>query len=147
MKGSVLALHIDDEERLQNRFLTLDEYLAFPRKQSRMDQTQRQEIYNLFVRYEKLKQGGGYYDECDLVYNIAGRISLLDSALFDHLDPGSVLPIDSLFVDECQDWTQAELYILAKICRDPNALFLAGDTAYCRWCRFPLHRRPANILQ
>ncbi|KAL3765025.1 hypothetical protein ACHAW5_004284 [Stephanodiscus triporus] len=75
-----------------------------------------------------LKQGG-YYDECDLVYNIAGRISLLDVSYFDHMDQESVLPVDSLFVDECQDWTQAELYVLAKLCGDPNALFLAGDTA------------------
>ena len=128
IKGSVPALHIGKEERSQNRFLSLDEYLALPRKQSRMDQTQRQEVYDLFVKYEKVKQGR-YYDECDLVYNIAGRISLLDSAYFDHMDQDSVLPVDSLFVDECQDWTQAELYVLAKLCRDPNALFLAGDTA------------------
>lgn len=128
IKGSVPALHIGKEERSQNRFLSLDEYLALPRKQSRMDQTQRQEVYALFVKYEKVKQGG-YYDECDLVYNIAGRISLLDVSYFDHMDQDSVLPVDSLFVDECQDWTQAELYVLAMLCRDPNALFLAGDTA------------------
>ena len=41
----------------------------------------------------------------------------------------SLLHIDSLFCDEVQDFTQAELYILAKLCRNPNNLFLAGDTA------------------
>jgi superfamily I DNA/RNA helicase len=66
----------------------------------------------------------------DVVYHIAGRISLLTS---NHLrvnnDDSKILPIDSLFVDEVQDFTQAELYILTKLCRDPNNLFLAGDTA------------------
>ncbi|KAL7553719.1 hypothetical protein ACHAWF_017047, partial [Thalassiosira exigua] len=132
IKGSVNALQIDREERSlpQNRYLSLDEYLALPRKQSRMDETHRREVYDLYTRYEKIKKENGFYDECDLVYNIAGRIALLDSESWDQMaDTESLLPIDSIFCDEVQDFTQAELYILAKLCRDPNNLFLAGDTA------------------
>lgn len=134
IKGSVAALHIDQEDRdlQQNRFLSLEEYLALPRKQSRMDESQRREVYDLYLAYEKLKKEGAYYDESDVVYNIAGRISRLDQATLDQLAATggpSLLPIDSLFVDEVQDFTQAELYILAKICQNPNNLFLAGDTA------------------
>ncbi|KAL7553044.1 hypothetical protein ACHAWF_016289 [Thalassiosira exigua] len=130
IKGSVMALHVDQDDRSlpQNRFLSLGEYLGLPRKQSRMDESQRREVYDLYVRYEKLKREGFHYDECDLVYNIAGRISLLDSDYAD-MNPASILPVDSLFVDEVQDFTQAELYVLAKLCRNPNGLFLAGDTA------------------
>jgi hypothetical protein len=40
-----------------------------------------------------------------------------------------LLPIDALYVDEVQDFTQAELYLLTKLSRDPNNLMLAGDTA------------------
>ena len=120
-------MHIGEGER--SRFLSREEYLVLPRKQSRMDQTQRQEVYDLYLRYEKLKKEGFWYDEGDVVYNIAGRISLLNEECFNRMGPGSVLPIDSLYVDEVQDWTQAELYILAKLCRNPNGLFLAGDTA------------------
>ena len=39
------------------------------------------------------------------------------------------VPFDSCFVDEVQDFTQAELFLLAKLSRDPNNLMLAGDTA------------------
>ena len=39
------------------------------------------------------------------------------------------MSVDSLFVDEVQDFTQAETFVMAKLCRDPNNLFLAGDTA------------------
>jgi len=135
IKGSVTALHIGKEDRSQKRYLSLDEYLALPRKQSRMDEIQRTVVYDLFLRYEKIKKKGGYYDECDLVYNIAGRISFIDQINCDEMNSGDmnmrlgVLPVDSLFVDEVQDWTQAELFVLAKTCRDSNNLFLAGDTA------------------
>jgi superfamily I DNA/RNA helicase len=100
--------------------LSLDEYLTIPRKQSRMDEAQRREVYGIFQAYEKLKTESFYYDECDLIYNIAGRISSLDR---------NSIEIDSLFIDEVQDFTQAEIYILVKLCRNPNNLFLAGDTA------------------
>lgn len=73
IKGSVAALHIDNEDRLlpQNRYLTLQEYLSLPRKQSRMDESQRREVYQLYQNYEKLKKEYNYYDECDLVYNVS----------------------------------------------------------------------------
>jgi hypothetical protein len=34
-----------------------------------------------------------------------------------------------MYVDETQDFTQAELYLLISICRNPNGMFLTGDTA------------------
>ncbi len=40
-----------------------------------------------------------------------------------------MLPYDSLFVNKVQDFTQAEILVMAKLCRDPNNLFSAGDTA------------------
>lgn len=108
IKGSVPALHIGDEDRSQqqNRFLSLSEYLAVPLKQSRIDETQRREVYDLFVRYEKIKRECGYFDECDLVYNIAGRIELLGKeSVNQKISPEhtGLLPIDSLFVDEVQE--------------------------------------------
>ena len=97
-----------------------------------MDEVQRREVYDLFLSYEKLKKEGSCYDECDLVYHIAGRISGLGPHILEKMaaaEGSNLLPIDSLFCDEVQDFTQAELFILAKLCRDPNNLFLAGDTA------------------
>ena len=134
IKGSVAALHISAEEQQQDdgpksRFLSLEEYLALPKKQSRMDEGQRREVYSLYLNYEKLKKEGSYYDECDLVLNVASRISGVDINKLAAIGGSNLLPIDSLFVDEVQDFTQAELFILANLCRDPNNLFLAGDTA------------------
>ena len=134
IKGSVEALRINDDGRNLrcNRFLTRAEYLSLPKKRSRTDDSQRREVYDLFESYERIKRSGNYFDEMDLVYNLAGRVEqfLNQASLNIHPDiRGRLLPIDSLFVDEVQDFTQAELYLLTKLNRDPNNLFLAGDTA------------------
>jgi hypothetical protein len=133
IKGSIVSLHIgENEERsAQDRYLSLDEYLALGRKESRLDKTQRREAYEIFLKYEKLKKENGFYDEGDLVHNIASRVSRLSRSDIEALamQGVSLIPVDSLFVDEVQDFTQSEIYILATLCRDPNNLFLAGDTA------------------
>lgn len=36
-----------------------------------------------------------------------------------------------LYVDETQDFTNAELCILMQLCLIPNRIFLTGDTAQC----------------
>lgn len=84
-------------------FLQLRSYLFLcclsARKQSRMDETQRREVYTLFTSYEKLKKELYYYDECDLVYNIAGRIELLTSNGVKNTRDDTLFPIDSIFVE------------------------------------------------
>lgn len=37
--------------------------------------------------------------------------------------------IQEIYVDETQDFTQAELYLMLHICQNPNDMFLTGDTA------------------
>ena len=37
--------------------------------------------------------------------------------------------VHRFYVDEVQDFTQAELSVLLRCCREPNGLFLTGDTA------------------
>jgi hypothetical protein len=102
IKGSVAALHIEDEERLlaHRRFLSREEYISLPRKMSRLDATQRHVVYNLYEAYEKIKKERQYFDETDVVYNLAGRVSLFWNKPVDHAD--KLLPIDALYVDEVQ---------------------------------------------
>lgn len=37
--------------------------------------------------------------------------------------------IHQIYVDETQDFTQAELCLLLRVCHSPNEMFLTGDTA------------------
>lgn len=127
IKGCVAALGVQDGEHDQSDpFLSRSENLDLPRKQSRIDKKLRSEVYNLYSVYEKLKRGK-FYDEIDIVYNLTQRIPLDASHVCTRLQ--GLLPVDSVFVDEVQDFTQSELYLVAKLCSDPNNLMLAGDTA------------------
>lgn len=127
IKGSVEALKLNIQERSSqdNRFLSLEEYLDLPRKQSRINESQRREVFDLYNSYEKLKREKHFYDEMDIVFQLAGRVLLFH----ENKASNDLLPYDALFVDEVQDFTQAELYLLTKLSNDPNNLMLAGDTA------------------
>ena len=132
IKGTVQALKLDDPDREMStrRFLSHDEYMNLPRKQSRLNNEQRQTVYELYKNYEEVKRKNNLYDAMDIVYNIAGRVNdLLSSGKSLTSSTRGIFPIDALFVDEVQDFTMAELYLLVKLSKDPNNLMLAGDTA------------------
>lgn len=103
--------------------LTKKEYEDLGRKMAPNYVDQRQEIYQyfeLYTNYVKHQCQEDVFDECDLSCNIFSRLNSLEDL------PWS---IHSIYIDEVQDFTQAELSILLRICRNPNDLFLTGDTA------------------
>ena len=130
IKGSVRSLKLDDKERdlPTNRFLDLEDYLVLPRKQSRLNQEQRAAVFEMYEVYEKIKKENHYYDSMDVVYNLAGRAKEF-AAKGIHMTNNSFLPIDSLYIDEVQDFTMTELYLVTTLSTDQNNLMLAGDTA------------------
>ena len=116
IKGSELALRKGDH-------LSLEEYEDVGNKMAPHYASHRPTIYNVFLEYKKYKKGNNIdilFDECDLVTN-----------LFDRLTNLQRLPwlIHSMYIDEVQDFTQAELTNLIYCCRDPNSMFFTGDTA------------------
>ena len=79
------------------------------------------DIFNEYQHYRQMKRHEIYlYDECDLILHIHNRMKDV------HDVPWS---IHSLYIDEVQDFTQAELAILTHCSRDPNSMFFTGDTA------------------
>ena len=117
IKGSVGA--VEKEEG----YLSLEQYEKLGKKMAPNYVDQRSEIYKIFKLYHnfvKHLSDESIFDECDLNYNIYSRLNALRDL------PWS---IHSVYIDEVQDFTQAELSILVRICREPNDLFLTGDTA------------------
>ena len=57
------------------------------------------------------------FDECDLILHLYNRLQEV---------PWS---IHSIYVDDVQDFTQAELAILIHCCRNPNSMFFTGYAA------------------
>ena len=113
IEGSVEAL---DTER---GFLSREEYESLGRNRAPIFKGSRDHIYELFLRYHQLKSKN-LFSEGDLIFNLHQRMAKYQ---------GTEWVIHYFFVDETQDFTQAELWLLIQCCQDPNNMLLAGDTA------------------
>ena len=115
IKGSAEAL-------LRQQPLDLEEYEKVGKKLAPNYAEERKVIYNLFEAYNQFRQNcaSRIFDECDLIHNIYRR--LIKMGKF-HCLP------HRFYVDEVQDFTQAELMLILACCQDPNGLFFTGDTA------------------
>ena len=117
IKGSRPAL-------LRGSALLLDEYRHIGNKMAPNFAGERETIYALYCRYEEFCQNKRHsvflFDECDLVHSLHRRLRAVRDL------PWS---IHSLYIDEVQDFTQAELALYLHCCRHPNSLFFTGDTA------------------
>ena len=117
IKGSRMAL-------LKGSALLLDEYRQIGNKMAPNFANERETIYKLYKHYEEHCQNKRHsvflFDECDLVHDLHRRLRAAQDL------PWS---IHSLYIDEVQDFTQAELALYLHCCRHPNSLFFTGDTA------------------
>ena len=113
IKGSVEALHNEDG------YITLEEYQTIGNKRAPSFTADRETVYELFLAYQRIKRSLGMFDEADVVYSIYHRLE-------HHIPSWS---IHEIYVDETQDFTQAELSVIIRSCRNPNRLFFTGDTA------------------
>ena len=117
--------------------LTRQEYTvtAVGKKQSNLSEAERNEIYDMYQKYERMRkravQGekgiSWYYDIMDALQEIIPRLKKFKASSAD--EQNKVVPIFTSYVDEIQDFTQVETAIIINFCKDPNRVVLAGDTA------------------
>ena len=117
IKGSESALR-------KGGCLSLEEYKQIGNRMAPNFSSHRDAIYKIFLKYQKYQQNQRHhnylFDECDLVLHLFNRLKDV---------PDVPWSIHSLYIDEVQDFTQAELAIFIHCCRDPNSMFFTGDTA------------------
>ena len=114
IKGSIEALHTEQG------FLSLEEYSDLGRKRAPNFSADRELVYSLFVVYQNTKCSLRMFDEADVVHNVYTRLQKVQVPDWS---------VHRFYVDETQDFTQAELSLLIRCSRDPNGLFFTGDTA------------------
>ncbi|KIJ21330.1 hypothetical protein PAXINDRAFT_164864 [Paxillus involutus ATCC 200175] len=102
-------------------FLDEETYCSLPLRSNPTSANQRQKIYALFKAYRKLKVKRRHHDVADRTHAIL-KI-LLGGAPFEGQK------VDYLYVDEAQDNLLIDALLLRLICRNPEGLFWAGDTA------------------
>ncbi|KAH9496679.1 TPR and ankyrin repeat-containing protein 1 [Bulinus truncatus] len=114
IKGSYEALNTD------NGYLDKAQYLDLGRKRAPNFTGDRAKIYEAFLFFNNFKQQHFLFDEADLVFKLYARLRTM-----------TYIPwtLHEIYVDETQDFTQAELALLISLSLDPNKMFLTGDTA------------------
>ena len=101
-----------------NGVLSEDDYKSLGKKKASNFTADRSIIYGLFRIYQRVQRTKGLFDEADLVFNIHQRLQKIPE-----------WSVHQFYVDETQDFTQAELSLLIRCCRFPNEMFFTGDTA------------------
>ncbi|RXW14070.1 hypothetical protein EST38_g11783 [Candolleomyces aberdarensis] len=104
----------------ETRCLDLTAYRNLSHRAQHVFAKQRDRIYSLFQAYVKYKKQRGEYDTADRTHRI---LKAFDATGV----PGA--KIDYLYVDEAQDNILIDAMLLRSLCRNPNGLFWAGDTA------------------
>ncbi|KAI9566710.1 hypothetical protein HD554DRAFT_2040083 [Boletus coccyginus] len=101
----------------------LDEeaYCSLPARSNPTFANQRRTLYAIFKAYSKLKKERRHHDVADrthaILKTLMGGIPLRGQK------------VDFLYVDEAQDNLLIDALLLRLLCRNPNGLFWAGDTA------------------
>ncbi|KAH7926210.1 hypothetical protein BV22DRAFT_1063475 [Leucogyrophana mollusca] len=115
IKGSEQTLSSD------MRFLDNSTYSELSHRTRSTFATQREIVYSIFELYCKLKRQNRHQDIADRTHTI------LKAVLSQHTLPGRT--IDYLYVDEAQDNLLIDALLLRLLCKNPDGLFWAGDTA------------------
>ncbi|XP_019630930.1 PREDICTED: LOW QUALITY PROTEIN: TPR and ankyrin repeat-containing protein 1-like [Branchiostoma belcheri] len=113
IKGSVEAVETNEGH------LSREEYLEIGKKRAEFT-GDRDKIYDIFLAYQHEKRQRHMFDEMDFVHNLYKRLAHAEDVGWS---------IHQVYVDETQDFTQAELALLIRCCCDPNEMFFTGDTA------------------
>ncbi len=103
--------------------LDLEEYKKVGNKMAPTFSQERELIYKFYDLYEKFMQDHRHdklFDEGDLIMNLHQRRKAIKDVSWS---------IHSVYIDEVQDFTQAELELFTQFCRNPNSMFYTGDTA------------------
>jgi hypothetical protein len=119
LKGSIEAL------LEPNQFMTKESYLALGQRRCRLGPAQREQVYEIFLHYQNICSAQNLWDDCDRISALLLRLQTARESK----DPTFIaLHRNKIYVDEIQDYTQAEIYLFFLL-SGPGDLFLAGDPA------------------
>ncbi|CAG8480420.1 12096_t:CDS:10 [Ambispora gerdemannii] len=106
----------------EGKHLSREEYQTVSTKKYPVFFHNRDKIYDLFQRYEKIKALNGDYDSIDRTLAIL-RCATKKTLRSPH--------IHEVYIDECQDNQIVDFGLILKIFNCVDSIFLAGDIAQC----------------
>ncbi len=112
--------------------LTREAYLGLGVRQSIFLEERREQLYDLFERYRRWLADSGLYDAGLLTQDYADRVQ-----------PS----VDAMVIDEVQDFTAAQVALLLRALREPQAYLLCGDSNQVVHPNFFAWSRLTSLLQ
>lgn len=121
IKGSLAALHSEGGCLSREAYLELSKS-----RSSTLSTNQRTLLYEVFLKYEKLKTQTypGDFDVLDVVYHVYHTLHVHDRTSY-HLEN----VMTTVSVDEVQDLVPAQIVLFKFVCPNPAGFVFAGDTA------------------
>ena len=128
MKSEELSKYIQQYNDLRNKMIHHDfdkplidkyTYMHLKDEYSRFDKDQRNKIYEFVDKvYQKYLEENKLYDDNDLA-----RLVILSNL-------GNIVnPLDFALIDEVQDLTEMQIYMLVDLVKNPQYVFLSGDVS------------------
>jgi len=127
IKGSI--------EAMQNpyRHVSEEEYLSennFGKKRCRLLTNHRKIVYDVFLKYKERMNELGAWDNCDRIIALVERLVAARTSHPEMFEGAkNWCRWSKLYVDEVQDYTQAEILLFFNLTSGGGNLFLAGDPA------------------
>ena len=146
LKGSIEVVVKKEEDANGNvdyvpkfKHLTLDEYMdedVFPYQRTKVTPPQRAEAYKIFENYQLYLHDKGLWDDSDKALYILKNSFLQQVIRREHVIKFNFSPesegafyYDRVYIDEVQDFTQAEILLFFLSAGMYSTLFMVGDTA------------------
>ncbi|XP_024027743.1 TPR and ankyrin repeat-containing protein 1 [Morus notabilis] len=116
IKGGLQAWNVRDGK------LSCKDYISLSSSRvSTLSEPERQQIYEIFMQYEKKKKMNVEYDLADLVTDLHLRLKEKEY---------EAAKFDFVYIDEVQDLTMGQIALFRHVCRNVEGGFVfAGDTA------------------
>lgn len=94
--------------------LSLDKYLNIPKQYSSFEEEEKHLLYKLTEAYDKWLSNNNFWDENDVARKII-------------LDNSNFKKYNWVIVDEVQDLSEVQIYMLSKLVKDGGHIIWAGD--------------------
>lgn len=105
-----------EENIFTQRMIDKSSYLALPNDYSIYNKEEKEIIYDVALKYEDYLKDNNLYDENDIT-----RIVL------EELNKGNIEQYDFILVDEIQDLTEIQIYLMYKLVKNPMNILFSGD--------------------
>ncbi|GFR36593.1 UvrD-helicase domain-containing protein [Thermobrachium celere] len=100
-----------------NKFIEKETYLNLPESYSIFNREEKEQIYEIALKYQKWLDENKYLDENDLIIEIISKLEQSEIEKFDYI-----------VLDEIQDLTELQIWLIFNLVKDKNNLF------FCRRC-------------